>query len=383
MVNAFQLIATFLHPVTLLVALAFGISVIHRKGVGAVNRTLVMSVGFGLAVAYTMASPIEVQEGIVFDMRNLMIGSAVALGGPIPGLVALATGLAFRIEIGGTGMLTGIVSMALAFVIGWLWRVFVRHRAIPSWSKSLILGLGLTGTLVAILLLPRELWGQLLAKFVPYLGTCYLIGVFLLRFIVDRELRFLSDVESWHRRVSLDHLTGLKNRYGLETAFEALPGDGKALHGTAVLCLDIDDFKTVNDRLGHAAGDELLQRITERLRRTLRKTDIFARIGGDEFVIVLPSITREDADDVARRCQAQVAAAPFALAASEVTASVSMGATWSESCMDLSKALNAADRALYDAKNRGKDGLVFAPPSYAKRDGPTQGQALTDLAVTG
>jgi diguanylate cyclase (GGDEF)-like protein len=116
-----------------------------------------------------------------------------------------------------------------------------------------------------------------------------------------------------------DALTGLPNRQHLQTHAEALTGEA-----LAVLLLDLDGFKAVNDTQGHAAGDELLRVVADRLRASLRDTDLAARIGGDEFLVVLAGARANEANALATRLREAVRH-PIDLGATPVTVGVSIG----------------------------------------------------------
>jgi diguanylate cyclase (GGDEF)-like protein len=153
-----------------------------------------------------------------------------------------------------------------------------------------------------------------------------------------------------------DSLTGLANRALLTLRLEAaLQRRHRAPLGPAVLFLDLDDFKTVNDSLGHAVGDRLLSLVAERLRGCLRPADTAARLGGDEFAILLEEVRSiADASSVAERMIAALRA-PFTVEGTRVLIHASIGlviATPERSSAD--ELLRDADIAMYRAKSRGK-----------------------------
>jgi len=160
-----------------------------------------------------------------------------------------------------------------------------------------------------------------------------------------------------------DPLTGLPNRALLtDRAHQALVRQRRQGSSVALLLADLDDFKTVNDSLGHAAGDELLRIASERITSTLRSTDTLARFGGDEFVILCedPAGHEEAAIAVAQRIL-EVMRAPFTIHAREVyaTASIGIATAGGETPEGLEELLANADLAMYQAKRRGGDGAVI------------------------
>ncbi|WP_155897281.1 GGDEF domain-containing protein [Aureimonas ureilytica] len=149
-----------------------------------------------------------------------------------------------------------------------------------------------------------------------------------------------------------DALTGLSNRLAIQEAALWFPGGGEGF--AAVHCFDLDDFKTVNDRWGHAAGDELLRRVADRLHAFLGERDIAIRTGGDEFVILQPRLDHpEQAEAFAMRL-VEFLCEPYDLGDTPVRIGFSYGyrvdpAAWAE----LEPMLRAADAASYRAKQRG------------------------------
>ncbi len=166
-----------------------------------------------------------------------------------------------------------------------------------------------------------------------------------------------------------DGLTGLPNRAMMTKLLERAIGHARGVQGSvAMLFLDIDDFKRVNDSLGHEAGDQLLQQVSERLAAALRTSDwigrmsedappeTIARIGGDEFIIVLPSLKSEDgACTVAGRILSKIAA-PFQLAGHEFHVTSSIGiALYPRDAATADDLVRRADQAMYHAKDHGKN----------------------------
>ncbi|HEU4644868.1 MAG TPA: EAL domain-containing protein [Burkholderiales bacterium] len=166
-----------------------------------------------------------------------------------------------------------------------------------------------------------------------------------------------------------DALTGLPNRALLaDRAGQAILAAARSRGMLAVLLIDLDRFKLVNDSMGHRAGDALLREVAERLQNTLRREDTLARLGGDEFVLVWDGLkTAQDAALVAQRVQA-ILQRPFTVEgrALNVTACVGV-AIYPEDGRDFGELLKNADTALYDAKEAGRDAFRFFSPALHTR----------------
>jgi diguanylate cyclase (GGDEF)-like protein len=166
----------------------------------------------------------------------------------------------------------------------------------------------------------------------------------------ERELRRLADT---------DPLTQLHNRRGFSAELERhlARGDRYGEH-SAVLVLDIDGLKTINDTHGHLAGDNTIIDTATLLRNTLRGTDVVARMGGDEFAVLLPAASAEQAVAVARALLHSAGGRPRAAGALQATLSIGI-ATSSETASDTATLLEDADQAMYEVKRAGGNGYAM------------------------
>lgn len=169
--------------------------------------------------------------------------------------------------------------------------------------------------------------------------------------VAERRIRELADY---------DVLTGLPNRRLLRERFvQLLASAERERSEIAVVFLDLDHFKRVNDSLGHSVGDELLCEVARRLDGIVRRIDTVARLGGDEFIFAMPGFHTAAATEVARRLL-DVFARPFEVAGHELTVTPSLGiSVYPADGKDLETLLRNADAAMYRAKEMGRNGFQF------------------------
>jgi diguanylate cyclase (GGDEF)-like protein len=170
-------------------------------------------------------------------------------------------------------------------------------------------------------------------------------------------------LEQQKREAELDPLTGLLNRRGGDRRLR-LALDQMAQHGPlAVIVTDADGFKEINDRFGHAAGDEVLSGIAGRLRSAIRHGDDVARLGGDEFIIVARVADEAEAQTIASRCvntMAEPIRASRAGGPQRVTLSAGLAVAYPGQSVSADLLLDSADQALYRAKAEGGNCWVMA-----------------------
>lgn len=169
------------------------------------------------------------------------------------------------------------------------------------------------------------------------------------------------------RLAKTDGLTGLLNRRSLfEVAAQELSRAQRYNRSLSVVMLDIDHFKRINDAYGHQVGDTVIQSVAEALKETLRETDVVGRYGGEEFAVILPETTVQQALVVAERIRCRISKQSIATDRGTLQVTVSLGIAMYAAGMEaIDEVVKQADQALYQAKSNGRDTWVV----YGSHDG--------------
>jgi diguanylate cyclase (GGDEF)-like protein len=173
-----------------------------------------------------------------------------------------------------------------------------------------------------------------------------------------RQLEALQD--QLREQADRDWLTGLHNRRYLARELERLTGDPH--NGPLSLAvIDLDDFKAINDRYGHTAGDEVLVCVGRMLSDAMRGSDTIVRSGGEEFVVLMPRTDAGAAAACCERIRAAISGEEWREIDSELTVTASAGLAWTDDLSDLGALVRLADQLLYEAKRSGRNRVVGAP----------------------
>jgi diguanylate cyclase (GGDEF)-like protein len=203
----------------------------------------------------------------------------------------------------------------------------------------------------------------------------YVVGTAFIVLILAKD----RTVHIYKTAATTDPLTSLLNRRGFfEAAAALMAHNRRRMAPVSVLAFDLDHFKSINDRYGHAVGDAVLQMFAKVARDTLRASDIVGRLGGEEFVAVLPS-TLAEAGIAAERVRTALAAASIVRNGQRVTATVSIGVSSGAPTMAVDALITRADDALYRAKANGRNRIETAEPQVA--DAPDAAAHQPDVAA--
>ena len=228
--------------------------------------------------------------------------------------------------------------------------------------------------LVMQFILPESYAGEWLAVFT--LETMlYAVGTAFLVLLMVKD----NDVSVYRNAASVDHLTGLLNRRAFLDAARTLSASrGERGEPVTMFMLDLDHFKSINDRFGHAIGDEVLRTFAAVARTSMRENDIIGRFGGEEFAVIVPE-SIEFAARIAERLRAGFAEAGVVIGGREIGATVSIGAAPSYDA-DIGALLARADAALYRAKHDGRNRVCIDDTWAPRRKAAVAAAAPGELA---
>lgn len=320
---------------------------------------------FGGAAALAMSQTITLAPGVIVDPRNLFVGLSGAFLGIWGAVAALVGAFAMRISIGGAGMETGLVSMSIASAAGLFWGHFMHGRICQHARCLALLGAMISLSLAATILLPADAMWRVLTGAGPFVVFFNVLGVILFGSLMERERSNAVRMMQLRSEATTDPLTGLLNRRGFDKYIEALPSAVR-MAPSAVLVLDLDHFKSVNDTFGHDVGDMVLSAVGRQLKEKVRKQDLVGRFGGEEFIILLTDTNERDAELIAERLRASIGDLGPLADGRLLPVTASLGGYWDHDGINLMLTVPLADRALYRAKMHGRNRMEFAPAADAR-----------------
>jgi len=351
---------TFGAGIMALLAIAYGI--IERSTLPKPLQSVLLGSLFGSGAVLAMMLPVNLGAGIIFDSRAIIVGLAAAFGGWPVALFSAAIAGTARAYIGGAGAVAGIIGIFSASALGlfWAWRLKPEGPITPRLATTL--GATISLSVISMLLLPQEILAQAFTEIAPAIVVSGILSALVMAGFLQRERDYISSERLWRENALTDPLTQLPNRrsfFHLVESTDAAPDRSNAL-----LVLDADNFKTVNDRLGHAAGDAALVAIAEKIKQTVGKNGLICRLGGEEFAVFLPAVPRHAANQIAESLRTGIRDIRLSHEGAPVPLSISIGGVMAlaASQVPLTTLLNFADDALYQAKADGRDKVVFMQP---------------------
>lgn len=332
-------------------------ALIRKAGQGRLPTALI-GVIFGVGCCTAMLSPLQLEDGVFFDLRSLFIGLSTALFGIVAGLMTLTVAALFRADLGGPGAAIGIGMMVVTFGLAALWRLWLwRDRATqrPTILALGALGLMLSAYLVVALKLSSFTARALQHGFGYYIVAGNVIGSLCLGSLILGVLETIQREQQLARMAMTDPLTGLLNRRGLSVAYENWQSVADKDAGALIVSIDIDHFKSFNERHGHQLGDQALHAVAEQLRASLRSGDLAARVGGDEFVVILRDVAPGDSARVLARVTAAWGHIGVDMDKTvHLSVILSIGSHYATASAALQDALNISDLRMFEAKRNSR-----------------------------
>lgn len=250
---------------------------------------------FGFCSVLVLLDSLQISEGVQLDGRNLFIGFSAAISGPLGAAITATLAGITRVYIGGIGVISALISMAICALAGLLWRVLNDRDLLPKTWRWLVLGIFLCFSIPTLLLLPTPLGWQALTQVWLLQVVIYVVGTTLIGLALEYEDKFDTVYQGLTSEAELDPLTGALNRRGLAKRFRSLEAKQKASYTCLIAVLDIDNFKLLNDQYGHKVGDQALLQVVEKIQRNTRSEDLTARLGGDEFAVFVFGLGNDQA----------------------------------------------------------------------------------------
>jgi len=338
-----------------LMAIAFG--VVERQAWPRAARSVAHGIVFGCGAVIAMMAPTHIGTGVIVDSRALIIGFAAAFGGWPAALVAVAISGCYRLWLGGVGAAPGVAGIAVAALLGLGWRHALRPRTRIKARHLVALGLVVSCYLFTAVVMGYASPASLLGLIGPYMVTTSVVASVLLGLFVDRELNQIAREEQWKTRAMTDPLTALPNRRAFERGIAGLRPDDRS---AALLLIDLDHFKVVNDTHGHAAGDYVLQQVSMILRANMRNRDLLSRLGGEELAVLVPDANMAEAQVIAERLRRAIETLSIDWEGRTITITASFGVAVAMGTTPSKALFVQADAALYAAKRGGRNRVVFS-----------------------
>lgn len=350
------------------------VAIVYGLGIARLPKrhwNVLLGVTCAIGAVLSMLDPTEVRPGVLVDSRTTMVMLAAFFAGPPGGLIAAAAASGYRVHLGGAGAAAGVSIIAIGFLIGIVGHyVFVAGRQKVRVRHVQIFALFTPLLSLGTFVLPAEVaWAILRETFVA-LTTVRILGTAVLgMMIVHEHSRVLAEREV-RRLAFVDELSGVPNRRAFYQHLDRAWATWKR-YGTpfAIVMIDIDRFKVINDTYGHPAGDEVIRHLARVLREEAREADIPARLGGEEFALLLANTSCDGAFVMAERirCRIENELIEYDGKVISYTISAGLSADLDETAIRRDP-LSSSDQALYEAKRGGRNRVAKGFAEAAGRE---------------
>lgn len=316
---------------------------------GGVGSSLLISTGF------------RITDLVVTDFYHLILIAIACFGGPVSAVISGFMAAIFRLTFNGITQTSFISSIGVLLVSAGCGLISLTF--VPVKQKSiLMLSYALVIRSIALFLIMDSQKSIVYLCLVLYLFSAIIgAGVY---YFINYLVTAHQLLKQFKQESSHDFLTGLKNPRQFDFTFNQMRLQAiKNNHTISLLMIDVDNFKQINDQHGHATGDYVLKELGQILLAHSRTTDFVARIGGEEFAIILEKTSRAETIHVAERIRETVESQSLRLPdGSQLSTTLSIGvAIYPDTVRDIEALKSAADIKLYEAKNKGKNKVCIDP----------------------
>ncbi|WP_160011143.1 MULTISPECIES: GGDEF domain-containing protein [unclassified Rhizobium] len=343
-----------------LVILAYSVAI--RVSRSEFRCNLLVGCLFGVVSVATLTDPVHFGGGISYDGRVAVLALAYTFAGAVGSTITLLVACGCRLLSDGQSANAEIVAILATTLIGYVIAVMAERRFSWRFSRSFTLAL------IAPWPMMFSVWQGGSVSLTVFLEIALpfvainAIGIMLLYDLLSNERKRWALFQALERDAAVDPLTRLANRRAFYAqASSVLEGAVGARADFAILMIDIDHFKLVNDTHGHDTGDDVLVAIAHAISTCVRKSDVVARFGGEEFAVLLPGATLESGQAIAEQIRISVERTTVLAGPKAVTITISLGiVAGNYAQLSIKSALKTADEALYEAKRNGRNRVEFA-----------------------
>lgn len=362
-----NLILDLANDVGLLALVAMSYGALRRTRWPGGAQAAILGVIFGAAAIATMLHASVPLPGIMIDARIIVVSLAAAFGGPLTAAITAGAAGLYRVALGGAGAGLGLAVLGFGVFAGLLWRHHWRHRGHVSLRSLFLLGLLLSCPALLLPLLPIPASTPVISLAVVAIMASSILATLLLGALMRREDSLIARERSLLLDAFTDPLTGLANRRAFDQRLEEWSTVGP-LQPFALMMIDVDHFKAINDRFGHDCGDRALAAVGDVLNRLESEKDMVARYGGEEFAVLLWNCDLPAAMRRAEHLRRLVAATRFEAIGDAAPLTISIGVSQADPCSGPGSVRRDADAALYRAKAAGRNCVMAAsqPRTHGK-----------------
>ncbi len=326
-----------------------------------VRAKVLLGLAGGVAASLLIATGFRITDQVVTDFYHLILIAIACFGGPVSAVISGFMAALFRLTFNGiteTSFVSSIGVMLVSVGCGW---IALTH--VPAKQKiSLMLSYALAIRSIALYLIMDNKTNLINLLLILYLFSAIIgAGVYyVIHYLVTSHRLF----NQFKQESSHDFLTGLKNTRQFDHTYNQVLSQAiENNHNVALLIIDVDDFKQINDTYGHATGDYVLKELGQHLLANSRTTDFVSRIGGEEFAVILKKASRAETIHVAERIRQSIDSNPVLIPnGPPLNITVSIGvAIYPDTVHDIKTLKVAADMNLYEAKHTGKNKVCIDP----------------------